>query len=262
VTKPNAKIRGLVPPLKKRRYAKKKESPRALPPVIHHRRVEGNIAAVMRRLALRQLREGIPIDEIEDGLVRLGLPRDQAQSIVVRQFAHENRVSTTTATETLPMGNAVLGGIFAAVVGGCLIGWMVRISGSESGLANGLMGIVVSLGALAGGLNRGCFILQVHCFFLTLFGILVSKYWCMYFLFGQYLDRGLVPFPKSEINSFGHLQAFPYFVANLDSILGINDFIFIGIACISAWFLSGGVLDSWATAFLTPATNESEEREN
>jgi hypothetical protein len=130
--------------------------------------------------------------------------------------------------EPRPLGLALLAGLVAAVVGGVIWGYVVKLSDYEVGIVAWGIGLVV--GVAVAGVSRGRGpVLQAIAVACALVGILLGKY-LSYALIAQEelesvgVDIGLF---SSDMRSF--------FREDLDFVFGWFDLLWIGLAVYTAW---------------------------
>jgi hypothetical protein len=183
---------------------------------------------------MRCVAEGVPPEDARAELERNGIDPEQARWLVESAYG---RAEAATAVTTEPYTSAalppaLLAGFVAAVAGG--VGWTIQVALTdyEVGLVawaiGGLAGYAVALGA---GGRRGL-PLQVIAVGSALLGILLGKYGT--FAYG--VREGVKEAAGAQfVPAYWDSDLIDLFFEELDTVFGLFDVLWIGLAVFTAW---------------------------
>lgn len=182
----------------------------------------------------QEMRTGSTKAEITAKLVATGVEESTASELVEQLHGH---VSAVTAQQTLSTGRlvpAALGGLIAAVVGGLIWGWIVRVTNYEIGYVAWAIGVISGFAVvwLSGG-KRGV-PLQVIAVVSAVMGILIGKYIAFHGEVVQVVVKEDGAEAAKEISIISANLA-SIFVQNLQHMVSGFDILWVLLALGSAW---------------------------
>ena len=130
--------------------------------------------------------------------------------------------------EPRPLGLAVLAGLVAAVVGGVIWGYVVKLSEYEVGIVAWGIGLLVGVAVAGVSRARGP-VLQAIAVGCALAGILLGKYLSYALIAQEDLDSIGI-----DIGLFSG-DMWSFFREDLDFVFGWFDLLWIGLAVFTAW---------------------------
>lgn len=194
-------------------------------------------AEAIQRLAAfvaQEMRTGSTKAEITAKLVATGIEESTASELVEKLHGHVSTVAAQQTLSTSRLVPAALGGLIAAVVGGLIWGWIVRVTNYEIGYVAWGIGVISGFAVvwLSGG-KRGV-PLQVIAVMSAFMGILIGKYVAFHGEVVRMVTQEEGAEAAKEVSVFSADLA-SIFVQNLQHIVNGFDILWVLLALGSAW---------------------------
>ena len=188
---------------------------------------------------VEQVKSGTDQSVISQKLVEMGVEQETAIQIV--REVHDRLMETIEKTRftsdlILP---ALMGGVFAALVGGFIWALIANATGYEIGYMASGLGLITGYAVLFSAKGKKGLPAQIIAVFASIFGIVVAKY----FIFLHILKEGITAEYGAEVASLIPIFSstnLEVFFESLEFLLSGFDILWIFLAVIMAWQITKG----------------------
>ena len=188
----------------------------------------------LEALITEQLGSGKNQTNVVRNLVRSGMTESEANPVVERIYFEMKKTTQEEEFSGDVLVPALLGGLIAAVIGGAVWGGIVIWTGYEIGYVAWGVGLLCGLGVMMMSQGKCGMPLQVIAVVASVLGIAIGKYITFFDIFRGMMtqEAGAEAISWMSMFSMGMIQ---FFAANITSMAGGFDLLWIGLAVYTAW---------------------------
>lgn len=185
-----------------------------------------------------QLNSGADEETLVSELGKSGVEAEAARRLIRNVQANPTITRTGDSASFQSIQAAILGGLIASVVAGSVWGAIIILTGWEFGIVAWAVGAACGYGVLLFSKGETTSTHQFIAIVSGIFGILIGKYFAFYVALKDIIAAEVGPETAARMSVFS-LQLFGQYLANLGEVLGMYDMLWIALAIISAWKITG-----------------------